>query len=235
MSPHLSWASAVLRLVVALAAGAVIGLDRGEHGKPAGVRTTMLVCFAAALAMLLANLFLATAGKPGDSFVRIDPMRLPLGVLTGVGFIGAGTIIQRRELVVGVTTAATLWFVTVIGLCAGSGYLALALAATAVGGLILWGLPRLERMIPQEQRATLVLTCAADSTAEQAIVRRLRAEGYSVRAHTLVLADNGHSRESRFALRWRARHNALAPPAFLGDVARESGAVKSLCWMPATS
>ena len=106
MSPHLSRASVALRLLVALTAGTVIGLDRGEHGTAAGLRTAILVCFAAALAMLPANFFPATAGKPGDWFVRIDPMHLLLGVLTGVAFIGAGTIVQRRELVVGVTMSS---------------------------------------------------------------------------------------------------------------------------------
>jgi len=80
-----------------------------------GLRTTLLVCLAAAISMVSVNLFLATAGKPSDSFVVLDLMRLPLGILTGMGFIGGGAILRRDGLVVGVTTAATLWFVTVMG------------------------------------------------------------------------------------------------------------------------
>ena len=78
MSLHLTWIDVVLRLGVALAVGALAGLDRGGHGKPPGLRTTMLVCLAAAIAMLLANDLLATSGKSAGSFAQIDTMRLPL-------------------------------------------------------------------------------------------------------------------------------------------------------------
>jgi putative Mg2+ transporter-C (MgtC) family protein len=80
-----------------------------------------LVCLAAAIAMIQTNLLLAVKGRTADSFVMLDLMRLPLGILTGMGFIGGGAILRRESLVLGVTTAATLWFVTVIGLCFGVG------------------------------------------------------------------------------------------------------------------
>jgi uncharacterized membrane protein YhiD involved in acid resistance len=115
--------------VLAAAAGAPLGVNRSERGMPAGLRTTLLVCLAASVAMTQANLLLGTAGRPIDSFVRLDPMRLPLGVLTGMGFIGGGAILRRGELVRGVTTAATLWLATVIGLCFGGGQAGLGLAA----------------------------------------------------------------------------------------------------------
>jgi len=109
-----------VRLACALIAAGIIGYNRGEHGKAAGLRTTLLVCLAAAVAMLQVNALLPLAGRGSDSFVMNDLMRLPLGILTGVGFIGAGAILRRREVVTGVTTAATLWYVTVIGLCFGA-------------------------------------------------------------------------------------------------------------------
>jgi putative Mg2+ transporter-C (MgtC) family protein len=116
----LTWQEIALRLALSIVAGGLIGLDRGEHGRPAGLRTTLLVCLAAAVAMVQANLLLVTIGKTADSFVTLDLMRLPLGILTGMGFIGGGAILRRDSLVLGVTTAATLWFVTVIGLCFGA-------------------------------------------------------------------------------------------------------------------
>src|ERR1700758_4625708 len=123
----LEWGDAGLRLALALLSGALIGLDRGDRGRPAGVRTTMLVCLASAFAMLLANALLSTSGRAQNSFVTFDVMRLPLGILTGMGFIGGGAILRRDGLVLGVTTAATLWFVTVAGLCFGAGQLVLGL------------------------------------------------------------------------------------------------------------
>jgi putative Mg2+ transporter-C (MgtC) family protein len=121
----LTWHDIAIRLALSVVAGTLIGLDRGEHGRPAGLRTTLLVCLAAAVAMIQTNLLLATKGRPTDSFIMLDLMRLPLGILTGMGFIGGGAILRRDGFVLGVTTAATLWFVTVIGLCFGGGSLRL--------------------------------------------------------------------------------------------------------------
>src|ERR1700749_4696310 len=109
MPLHLTLADVVIRVLCTLIAGGVIGYNRGEHGKAAGLRTTLLVCLAASLAMLQVNYLLPLAGRSGDSFVMNDLMRLPLGILTGVGFIGGGAILQRGDIVVGVTPAATLW------------------------------------------------------------------------------------------------------------------------------
>jgi putative Mg2+ transporter-C (MgtC) family protein len=113
----LTWHEIALRLALSVVAGGLVGLDRGEHGRPSGLRTTLLVCLAAAIAMIQTNLLLAVKGRTADSFVMLDLMRLPLGILTGMEFIGGGAILRRESLVLGVTAAATLWFVTVIGLC----------------------------------------------------------------------------------------------------------------------
>ena len=136
----LTWPEIALRLALTVVAGTLIGLDRGEHGRAAGLRTTLLVCLAAAVAMIQANVLLATAGKTADSFATLDVMRLPLGILTGMGFIGGGAILRRDSLILGVTTAATLWFVTVIGLCFGGGQISLGIAALVLGVVVVTGL-----------------------------------------------------------------------------------------------
>src|ERR1700728_3816123 len=133
MAQHLEWSDVAVRLAIAAAASALIGFERGEHGRPAGLRTTMLVCLAAAVSMIQVNLLLSLRGKATDSYVVMDLMRLPLGILSGMGFIGAGAIVRRGSLVEGVTTAATMWYVTVMGLCFGGGQIALGLAALALG------------------------------------------------------------------------------------------------------
>jgi len=107
---HPVWQDIALRLALAAIAGAIIGFNRTEHGRPAGIRTTMLVCIAASIAMIEANLIAGTTGKTPNSFVNMDILRFPLGVLSGIGFIGAGVILRQRDIVVGVTTAATMWF-----------------------------------------------------------------------------------------------------------------------------
>ncbi|MEN3349802.1 MAG: putative Mg2+ transporter-C (MgtC) family protein, partial [Bradyrhizobium sp.] len=99
MPLHPDWTDIAIRLALTVLAGAVIGFDRGARGHAAGLRTTILVGLAASLSMILANLLLAAEGKSSTSFIQLDLMRLPLGILTGVGFIGGGTILKKGDLV----------------------------------------------------------------------------------------------------------------------------------------
>src|SRR5580700_6614851 len=144
MPVTLDWEQVVLRLALTVGAGLIIGFNRGEHGRPAGLRTTLLVCLAASISMIQANLLMNSVGKAQDSFIVLDLMRLPLGILSGMGFIGAGAILRRGNLVRGVTTAATLWFTTVMGLCFGGGQLGLGVAALFLGFMVLWALKWVE-------------------------------------------------------------------------------------------
>jgi putative Mg2+ transporter-C (MgtC) family protein len=91
----LTWADIGLRVALTILAGAVLGYDRDVEGHPAGLRTVILVALAACLAMLQANWLMNSVGKTPDSFVVLDLMRMPLGILTGVGFIGGGAILKR--------------------------------------------------------------------------------------------------------------------------------------------
>jgi putative Mg2+ transporter-C (MgtC) family protein len=120
MPQTLTNADIAWRLALAVVAGFVIGFNRSAHEHPAGLRTTLLVCVAAAVAMIQANILLGTTQNQEGHTITLDLMRLPLGILTGVGFIGGGAILRRDGLVQGVTTAATLWLVTVIGSASGA-------------------------------------------------------------------------------------------------------------------
>src|SRR5580704_18319135 len=139
----IEWPEIALRLALTVVAGTLIGLNRSEHGRSAGLRTTLLVCLAASVSMIQVNLLLPIAGKSPDSFVVLDLMRLPLGILSGMGFIGAGAILQRDNFVTGVTTAAAIWFVTVLGLCFGGGQI-VGLVGLMIGIAVLGGLKLVE-------------------------------------------------------------------------------------------
>jgi putative Mg2+ transporter-C (MgtC) family protein len=156
-----SWQEIAVRLALTLIAGAVVGFNRGARGHAAGFRTTILVALAASVAMIQANILLPLAGKTPDSFAVMDLMRLPLGILTGVGFIGGGAIFKKGDLVTGVTTAATLWVMTVIGLCLGGGQLGLGIAATVLTVITLWIMKWVDLTIPRQHRAVMVV--AADN------------------------------------------------------------------------
>ena len=96
MSTTLGWKEIGLRLLLTVIAGVLVGIDRGIHGRPVGLRTTVLVCLAASISMIQANVLLPMIGKTDGSFVTLDLMRLPLGILTGMGFIVQRDPQERR-------------------------------------------------------------------------------------------------------------------------------------------
>jgi len=220
MAEHLEWSDIAIRLALSLFAEAVVGINRGERGRRAGLRTTILVCLAAAIAMIEVNILLPTAGKPAGSFVVLDLMRLPLGILSGMGFIGAGAIVRRGDLVEGITTAATLWYVTVMGLCFGGGQLALGLAALALGAFILWCLKWAEHRIGIPRRASLEVAFATGSPVEQQVYAALAAAGYEVAGQSRSLSRHGECCEVRYDLRWRDFGRASDTPDFADELAR---------------
>jgi putative Mg2+ transporter-C (MgtC) family protein len=229
MPTTLEWHEIAIRLALSVVAGALLGLDRGEHGRPAGLRTTLLVCLAAAVAMLQVNLLLNLSGRHSDSFVMLDLMRLPLGILTGVGFIGAGAILRREGLVLGVTTAATLWFATVVGLCLGGGQLGLGVAALALGMFILSGLRWAETRMKQDQYATLTVAGDADSLTENDICDSALASGYHIASSSASYSKISPQRTLEFQLRWRARPHEVRTPDFIIKL-RDDPRVTTVQW-----
>jgi putative Mg2+ transporter-C (MgtC) family protein len=184
-------------------AGAIIGLNRGARGHAAGFRTTILVALAASVAMIQANILLPLGGKTPDSFSVMDLMRLPLGILTGVGFIGGGTIVKKGDLVVGVTTAATLWLVTVIGLCLGGGQLILGVTATVLAVITLWILRWVDRIIPREHRARLIVTSDPSWNVLEDLPQLLRAMKCHARFQEQSSNQFSQKADYTFELFWR--------------------------------
>jgi putative Mg2+ transporter-C (MgtC) family protein len=129
------------RLALAVLLGGIVGVERELSGKPAGLRTNILICLGSALLMDLS----ITVGML-DGEIRVgDPARIAAQVVSGIGFLGAGTIMQARGEVVGLTTAATIWVVAAIGLAVGAGHRAEAIAAALLVTLVLTALSWLER------------------------------------------------------------------------------------------
>jgi len=124
----------ILKLLLAIALGGIIGLERETSQKPAGLRTHILICVSSAMMMILSALVLE--GKSGTAG---DLVRVAAAVITGMGFIGAGTIIQSQGMVHGLTTASTLWTVSGLGLVVGAGYylIAIIFSGLVLGTLIL--------------------------------------------------------------------------------------------------
>jgi putative Mg2+ transporter-C (MgtC) family protein len=133
----------VLRLIVAAALGSVIGFERERLTWSAGLRTHMLVCVGSALIMLVSAF--GFADILNTAHVVLDPSRMAAQVVSGIGFLGAGSILLRGEVVRGLTTAASLWTVAAVGLAAGAGMYIAAVATTIIVLIILAGIKPLER------------------------------------------------------------------------------------------
>jgi putative Mg2+ transporter-C (MgtC) family protein len=156
-SLHPQWLSLVARLGLAAALGGVVGLEREMSGKPAGLRTNLLICVGAAL---LTDLSLVVAQRPHTG-MNADPARIAAQIVSGIGFLGAGTIIQARGGVMGLTTAATLWVVAAIGMAAGAGAYTEAVGTTVLVIVALVLLGRIEERLLPDQGRFLQVTAAA--------------------------------------------------------------------------
>jgi putative Mg2+ transporter-C (MgtC) family protein len=125
----------LVQLLLAVVLGGAVGVEREFRGKPAGLRTNILICVGATLFTVLSYRLAGARGDPG---------RVAAQILTGVGFIGAGTIMHMRGAVTGLTSAATIWVVAAVGMAVGSGAYVEALGATLLIMLVLGGLAPLE-------------------------------------------------------------------------------------------
>jgi len=194
-----------LKLLVAVIAGGAIGFERQIAGKPAGLRTNILICVGSALLMdLSVNIGTAFGGE------RIgDPARIAAQVVTGIGFIGAGTIMQAGRTITGLTSAATIWVVAAIGMTAGAGFFVEALGATLTVMAVLAGLGRLEHRLLRVSR-TMSVTVRTKPGVEYDVIReRLWAEGLEVVEYAVF----DHPTDRVFEMRLRG-------PARQFDVAR---------------
>jgi putative Mg2+ transporter-C (MgtC) family protein len=136
----------LVRLAVSLVLGGAIGLERELSNKPAGLRTNILICTGATMMMALSGMILASPSAQGS-----DLLRMAAGVITGIGFMGAGSIIRAGGHVQGLTTASTLWAVTALGLVVGAGYFLTAVVFTVVIVLTLALFRKVEGVIPKKR------------------------------------------------------------------------------------
>jgi len=133
----MAWPEDLLSVILAVVFGAMIGMEREFHGKAAGLRTNILICLGAAVFTIISRQ-MATGAE--GSLTRIAAQ-----IVTGVGFLGAGAIIQDRGGVHGLTTAATIWLVASIGMACGARFYQLAFVTTVIAIIVLLGLAKLAR------------------------------------------------------------------------------------------
>jgi putative Mg2+ transporter-C (MgtC) family protein len=156
-------AEGFLRLLLAGIFGGLVGLERELRGRQAGFRTNILVCLGSALVMMVsANLALHSWHVANNEYtIRVDPGRIAYGVMTGIGFLGAGVIMRERSGTIrGLTTAAALWCMAAVGLCVGFGQYLLSLWATLLILACLWILDYFEDALPKMRYRTVTVRVA---------------------------------------------------------------------------
>jgi putative Mg2+ transporter-C (MgtC) family protein len=178
--------------VLAVVLGGAIGLERELKAKPAGLRTNILICMGAALLTHVSTTIVMQNGS------RIgDPARLAAQIVSGVGFLGAGTIMQGTGMVTGLTSAATIWVVAAIGIAIGAGEYIAASGAGVLVMVVLAGLGRLEHTLRRVRRVVHMTVRAKPETTLASIVATLNEEGIRVKASNTY----DHPRDRTFELK----------------------------------
>jgi putative Mg2+ transporter-C (MgtC) family protein len=190
------------RLVAALAAGGIIGLERSFRGRAAGFRTHALVCVASTLLMLVTVYEHQWFSASGDSRVVIDPTRMAQGIMTGIGFLGAGVIVKEGLTVRGLTTAASIWVTAAIGILTGIGfYFAAGLGVVLTLGTLSvfrW----IEGKMPTELYANFMVRFAREAVMPEAELRALAARhGFSMSNLNYRVVGEGRQFEYRMVMR----------------------------------
>jgi putative Mg2+ transporter-C (MgtC) family protein len=193
----------LLRLLLAVLAGGLIGFERNYHGRPAGFRTHTLVCVASSVLMLVTVYeWVLSANAP------IDPTRMAQGIMTGIGFLGAGVIIKEGLSVRGLTTAASIWITAAIGILIGVGFYFTAVAATAVtlGVLVLFRW--IEAITPALHYGRLHVRFSRQNVlAQEDLLKIIDTHGISQANLTYQLGEQGKTFEYRMTIRTHEQAN----------------------------
>ena len=194
----------VVRLAVALVIGGFIGLERTLHGRPAGFRTHSLVCLASSLLMLVTVYQLHWMTEVPLDTIRGDPTRMAQGIMTGIGFLGAGVIFKEGLNVRGLTTAASIWVTAALGILVGIGFYFPAVLGAIITIAVLHVFRRIESLLPSEYYAAHVLRFRrAKVIAEPDLRNLIGRHGLSITNLSSRLTDEGKMFEYRMTIRSR--------------------------------
>jgi len=182
----------------------LIGLERERKGRSAGLRTHILVCLGATLAIVVSDLLAREWAASGTS-VWLDKGRIAAGVITGVGFLGAGAIINVGNIHRGLTTAATIWFVAALGIAVGLGFFLVAACATGFALVVVVCLRYLEGLLSSEWNLKLEMRAHGGIGIVDEIEKALESQGYSLTASRLRASGEDDRVDMTFELSSRER------------------------------
>jgi putative Mg2+ transporter-C (MgtC) family protein len=210
---------AMFKLTLAAVLGGLVGLEREIRGREAGFRTNLLVCLGSALVMVVSARMASHDWFPAGAYaVNVDPGRIAYGVMTGVGFLGAGAILKHGASVRGLTTAAGLWCVAAIGLAVGLGLYVVSMLTTLLVLIALWALDRAEHLLPRRRFRLLRVRTAWGPGCVGALVQRVAAHGVNVHAEGFSRAGDLSQVDVRLTISFMDRgHYDAAETELLAD------------------
>jgi putative Mg2+ transporter-C (MgtC) family protein len=214
----------LLHLVGALLLGLLVGYERAYHGRAAGMRTYGLVCMASAALTILAGYpEIWYGGHAG--MVAVDPTRIIQGVVTGIGFLGAGVIMREGFNISGLTTAASIWTSSVIGILVGIGFYLAAMGLAFLASMIMIYLNRLETLLPSRHAVAVRMRFRPEFLPREAAIRELAlSRGYEIAGSSLTISSDDGRQEWRFVALALSRKTG-AP---LSELARELAATEGV-------
>ena len=195
------------RVAGALAIGAMIGFERTFHGRPAGFRTHSLVCIASAILMIVTVYQNQWMTLVEHDAIRTDPTRMAQGIMTGIGFLGAGVIFKEGLTVRGLTTAASIWVTAAIGILVGIGFWFAALVGAAATLTVLALFRFIEARLPSEFYAHHMLRFSRDKVMGEDVMRKMITDhGFSIANLSSRLTESGEQFEYRMTIKSRDRN-----------------------------
>lgn len=202
-----------LNLAGALGLGLLVGYERSYHGRAAGMRTYGIVCMASAALTVICGYPGFWWGGAFHTSIPLDPSRVIQGIVTGVGFLGAGVIMKEGLNISGLTTAASIWASSAIGVLVGVGFFGAAILLSLLStSLMMWG-PKLESRLPSRRAMGVVMGFAAHFEPSEALLKStIREWGYAVAEGSLTITAQAHSVSWNFvmvALKSRPEPNSL--------------------------
>jgi putative Mg2+ transporter-C (MgtC) family protein len=212
-------------LLGALLLGLMVGYERSYHGRAAGMRTYGLVCMASAALTIVAGYPGFWYGGHGAVITSVDPTRIIQGVVTGIGFLGAGVIMREGFNISGLTTAASIWASSVIGILVGVGFYLSAMGLAFISTMIMIYLNRVEAVLPSRHAVAVRMRFKPGYAPREEVLRRIALErGYEIAGGSLTIASENGGQDWRFVALALSRHSGSP----LSELAKELNAFEGI-------
>lgn len=215
----------LLNLLGALLLGLLVGYERSYHGRAAGMRTYGLVCMASAALTIVGGYPGFWFGGHGAAMMTAgDPTRIIQGIVTGIGFLGAGVIMREGFNISGLTTAASIWSSAVIGVLVGVGFYMAAMGLAFMSAMIMIYLSKIEAWLPSRHAVAITMRFKKDYIPREEALRRIALErGYAIAGGSLTIGSNGGMQEWRFVALALSKKSGAPLPALAAELAAFAG------------